>query len=361
MAPPPSHFAKLEEEPKPEKLYTKYRSSRLRRSQPLRSGDEPPSDIRPESKPVGRRRPRRSRRRKIVLALLVLLALLLLAAAISFWRLDRAVAASNGKVDPQALKALAPYSGGPENILFIGSDKRPGDKASRADTLLIMRVDGGTKSISQLSIPRDSLTDIPGYGQGKVNSAYSYGGAALEIKVVEQLTGIPIHHVVEMDFSGFPAIVDSLGGVDINVPGTIDSKYPQGLSWTEVHFDKGPQHMDGNRALVYVRVRYSDDDFHRMARQQQFMQALEQKAASPWNIIQLPLIAPTIVDNMVTDMSMTDLLRLGWDKLRTPSGRNKKFVLAGAPQMIDGVDFVVLDENQNQQLLTDFLASTGGS
>ncbi len=290
---------------------------------------------------------------------MALLALLLAAAAISFWRLDRAVAASNGKVDPQALKALAPYTGGPENILFIGSDKRPGEQSSRADTLLVMRVDGGTKSISQLSIPRDSLVDIPGYGQGKVNSAYSYGGAALQIKVVEQLTGIPIHHVVEMDFSGFPAIVDSLGGVDINVPSAIDSQYPQGLGWTQVHFNAGPQHMDGNRALVYVRVRYSDDDFHRMARQQQFMQALEQKMTSPVNIIKMPLVAPTIIDNMVTDMSMTDLIGLGWDKFRTPAERNHKFVLAGNPKMIGGVDFVVLDESQNQQILNNFLASTG--
>ncbi len=351
----------MEEEPRPDKPYTKYRSSRLKRSQPLAAGDELPSKSRPAAKRVGSRGSRFSRRRKIGIALLVLLALLLLAAAISFWRLDRAVAASNGKVDPQALKALAPYSGGPENILFIGSDKRPGDQSSRADTLLIMRVDDQTKSISQLSIPRDSLTDIPGYGQGKVNSGYSYGGAALQIKVVEQLTGIPIHHVVEMDFSGFPAIVDSLGGVDINVPNTIDSKYPQGLAWTQVHFEPGPQHMDGKRALVYVRVRYSDDDFHRMARQQQFMKALEQKMTSPWNAIKMPLIAPTIVDNMVTDMSMTDLIRLGWDKVRTPSERNQKFVLAGSPQMIDGVDFVVLDENQNQQILKSFLASTGSS
>lgn len=292
--------------------------------------------------------------KRIGITLLVLLALLLVVLAISYWRLDRAVRASNAKVPADARQSLKVSSGGPMNILFMGSDQRPGESA-RADTLLIIRVDGDSKTISQLSIPRDTLADIPGYGEGKINSAYAYGGPALQIKAVQELTGIPIHHYVELNFSGFPPIVDSLGGVDIDVLKTIDSQYPQGLDWTQVHFDPGPQHMDGERALIYVRVRYSDDDFQRMARQQQFMEALQKKMTSPFNILKMPLVAPVIVNNIITDMSTNDLLRLGWIKFRTPAERNHKFVLQGTPSNIGGGSYVVLDEAANQQLIRDFL------
>lgn len=364
----------MNDDSKPPKPYTRYTSSRLRpkQSRPLRDSSEPVPELRRDAPPGGGesgrtggpgapRFPKRRRwgwGKRVGAALGALLLLLLLAAGVSYWRVDRAVRDSNAKVPADVHQALKPATGGPVNILFMGSDKRPGENA-RADTLLVMRVDSSGKAIAQLSIPRDTLIDLPGYGQSKINAAYAYGGPALQIKAVERLTGLPINHYVELQFDGFPAIVNDLGGVDINVPGTIDSRYPKGLQWTEVHFDPGMQHMDGDRALVYVRVRYSDDDFHRMARQQQFMQALQQKLASPMNIVRMPQIAPDIISHMVTDMSTGDLLSLAWTKFRTPSDRNQKFVLAGRPEYIGGVDYVVLDKTANQKLIGDFLAAAG--
>lgn len=266
--------------------------------------------------------------------------------------------ASNARVPAEVEQVLTRPPGAMTsnavNILFIGSDQRPGEPA-RADTLLLMRVDGANKTISQLSIPRDTLADIPGYGEDKINAAYAFGGPALQIEAIEQLTGLPVHHYVELDFDGFPEIVDNLGGVDIDVPKTIDSQYPEGVQWTDVHFDAGPQHMDGETALVYVRVRYSDDDFQRMGRQQQFMEALQKKLTSPANLLKLPLVAPGIVDSMITDLSTNDLIRLAWVKFRTPPENNRKFTLAGYGQYIGGVSYVVLDEQENQAIINDFL------
>ena len=364
----------MDNESTPPKPYTKYRSSRFKSGRPLKkdagspleplrnAGGGDPHGGRGGGPaagglPGGKRRRRWGKR--IGIALAILLVLILAAVGISYWRLDRAVADSNAKVPADARQALKPATGGPVNILFMGSDKRPGENA-RADTLLVLRVDDSNKTISQLSIPRDTLTDIPGYGQSKINAAYAYGGPALQIKTVEQLTGIPINHYVELNFDGFPAIVDSLGGVDINVPKTIDSQYPQGTAWTQVHFDPGPQHMNGDRALIYVRVRYSDDDFQRMGRQQQFMEALQKKMTSPMNLVRMPMIATGIIDNMITDMSTNDLIRLGWDKFRTPSDHNHKFVLAGVPRDISGISYVVLDENADQKQIGDFLAGSAG-
>ncbi len=350
----------MENESTPPKPYTRYKSSRLRlRNKPLKVPEpgQPPKRGGRSAGPPGAGVPKRKGRwaRRIGIALLILLVILLVLAGVIYWRIDRAVKASNAKVPAGVHQVLKPATSGPENILFLGSDQRPGE-SSRSDTLLIMRVDGNSNTISQLSIPRDTLTDVPGYGQGKINSAFAYGGPALEIQTVENLTGIPINHFVELDFSGFPAIVDALGGVDIDVPKTIDSQYPSGLDWTQVHFDPGMQHMDGQRALIYVRVRYSDDDFQRMGRQQQFMEAL-QKKMSGLNTFKLPWLAPDIVDNVVTDMSTSDLMRLGWTKFRTPPERNRKFVLPGTPEDIGGVSYVVLDSGDTQKTIRDFLAT----
>ncbi len=296
--------------------------------------------------------------KRIGAALLVILLVLLVFAGVSYWRVDRAVRASNARVPADVEAALARSPGAMTsnavNILFIGSDQRPGEPA-RADTLLLMRVDAANRSISQLSIPRDTLADIPGYGEGKINSAYAYGGPALQIEAVQELTGLPVHHYVELDFDGFPEIVDSLGGVDIDVPKVIDSQYPEGVQWTDVHFDAGPQHMDGETALVYVRVRYSDDDFQRMGRQQQFMEALQKRMTSPFNMMKMPLVAPEIIGNMTTDLSTNELIRLAWVKYRTPAGNSRKLTLAGYGSYIGGVSYVVLDEQENQAIISEFL------
>lgn len=358
-----------EKKPKP---YTRYKSSRLRSafSRPLRkdvkdASREPSGE--PFKAPSGKGRepvpgPPSGRRwgRFFGWAILILLIALLLGAIVSYWRLDRAVRASNARVPASAAQALGGAGGSirstPVNILFLGSDERPGESA-RADTILLMRFDGKNKVISQMSIPRDTLAEIPGYGEDKINAAYAYGGPALQIATVEAFTGIPVHHYVELDFAGFPAIVDALGGVDIDVPRAIDSQYPQGTAWTQVHFDAGPQHMSGERALTYVRVRYSDDDFQRMGRQQQFVESLQKRMASPVNMVKMPLMAPEIVSSMTTDLSTNELLALAWIKFRTPAERNRKFVLIGDTANIDGGSYVIIDESSVQATVRDFLSS----
>lgn len=353
-----------EKKPKP---YNRYKSSRLKSafSRPLkkelRTGpEEPPGRLQKPLTPQPRPPSERRWGRFTGWSLLILLIVLLLGTAISYWRIDRAVKASNARVPADAKRALSNAGSGimstPVNILFLGSDQRPGEPA-RADTILLMRFDGGSKTISQLSIPRDTLAEIPGYDEDKINSAYAYGGPALQIAAVEELTGVPVHHYVELDFAGFPAIVDALGGVDIDVPKMIDSQYPQGVSWTQVHFDSGPQHMSGERALTYVRVRYSDDDFQRMGRQQQFMEALQKRMMSPANLVKMPLIAPDIIKSMTTDLSTNQLLALSWIKFRTPAERNRKFVLKGGTENIGGGSYVVLDSDELRATVRDFLSS----
>ena len=112
---------------------------------------------------------------------------------------------------PQLAKALA---GRPVNIMIIGSDRRAGqpDVGARSDTLMVVRLDPQTGSISMLSVPRDLMVTIPGYGPNKINAAYSFGGARLSLEVVKQLLGIPINDFIDMNFDGFTQVVNKLGG-----------------------------------------------------------------------------------------------------------------------------------------------------
>jgi len=117
-------------------------------------------------------------------------------------------------------KYLSQVNGGePENILILGSDKRAGvqEDTGRSDTTMLLRLDPDRNAIAVMSIPRDLKIEIPGYGTGKFNEAYAYGGPKLTLQTVKQLTGLPINHVVNVDFLGFVRAVDAIGCVYVDV------------------------------------------------------------------------------------------------------------------------------------------------
>ena len=175
---------------------------------------------------------------------------------------------------------LADVNGGsPQTILILGSDKRKhtqGDPG-RSDTTLLLRVDPDKDRIALLSIPRDLKVTIPNYGVGKFNEAYTVGGADLTTRVVKQLTGLEINHVVNINFTGFADAVNAIGGVYVDV----DRQYyvPEGSEYSAIDppIDAGYQLMKGLKALQYVRFRHDDNDLVRSARQQDFLREARQK------------------------------------------------------------------------------------
>jgi len=184
-----------------------------------------------------------------------------------------------GILAPLAIGAPA-ASGGPVNVLLLGIDRRPGEGGpARMDAIIIARLDPQQRRVALLSLPRDLMVSIPGFGQARINAASVYGelypqlggGAVSARNTVSQLLGIPIDYVVHIDFQGFIKAVDAVGGVTIDVPTELyDSQYPtMDYGYTTVHFLPGPQHMDGETALKYARVRHMDSDFERIKRQQQ--------------------------------------------------------------------------------------------
>jgi LCP family protein required for cell wall assembly len=177
-------------------------------------------------------------------------------------------------------------AGQAQTILLVGSDRRYGWKRgeSRSDTMMLLRLDPDQKAIGVLSVPRDLVTDIPGYGRAKINEAYTQGGLDLTARTIKQLLHIKINHAIEVNFKGFREAVTRLGCVYTDV----DRRYyhsnaglPPSQQYAEIDLQPGYQRLCGQKALDYVRFRHADTDLVRAARQQDFLrQAKDQIGTS---------------------------------------------------------------------------------
>ncbi|MGZ8665705.1 MAG: LCP family protein [Solirubrobacterales bacterium] len=219
------------------------------------------------------------------LASVVIVAAIAAATASSLLRYlnDNADALSHGGTRHRKLSPLltAP-SGGPQNILILGSDKRagtPGDPG-RSDTSMLLRLDPDQSRIALMSIPRDLKVNIPGYGINKFGAAYTFGGPKLTLRMVKRLTGLQINHVVNVDFLGFVRAIDAIGCVWADV----DRRYyhsnvgvPPSQQYSEINIKAGYQRLCGKDALAYARYRHSDTDLVRSSRQQDFLREARQR------------------------------------------------------------------------------------
>jgi LCP family protein required for cell wall assembly len=167
--------------------------------------------------------------------------------------------------------------GKPQTILLIGSDQRAKGArdavaGARSDTLILVRMDPTKHRTALLSLPRDLKVEIPGHGTDKINAAYSFGGPKLTLKTVKQLTGLTVNHVVNVDFKGFRAGVDSIGCVFIDVDRHyFNNNVGVAMPYATIDVPQGYQKVCGQDALDYVRYRHEDTDIVRGARQQDFL------------------------------------------------------------------------------------------
>jgi LCP family protein required for cell wall assembly len=207
------------------------------------------------------------------------------------------------------------------NILILGLDSRPGEGViTRSDTIILATVDPAQPYVGMLSIPRDLYVTIPGYGENRINSAHIFGenaaaggGIPLARATIEQNFGIPVDHTVRLSFTAFVAIIDAAGGIDVDVPYQfIDYEYPTPDYGTMVvEFRTGSQHMDGERALQYARIRHGSSDFERAERQQQVITALISTLTKPANWWRLPDVAVAFTSNVETDLTLFDAVMMG--------------------------------------------------
>jgi polyisoprenyl-teichoic acid--peptidoglycan teichoic acid transferase len=253
-------------------------------------------------------------------------------------------------------------------ILLLGADLSSSDGSSRTDTIMLVNIDPRTKSASILSIPRDVKVVIPGYGIDKINAAFALGdynkvqggGAGLMIRTIEANFGIPIHGFVQIDFNGFIKMIDTVGGIYVDVPYPIlDNTYPaENFNYQRIYFPAGWQHLDGEEALIYARTRHQDGDASRAARQQQVLLALRDQHLNPEIITQLPKLITDFGDTVRTDISITDAIKLAQVGLEIPRDRITQIpVMPALYEDIgdNGIYYLGVDWLLMEDLLSDFV------
>jgi len=325
-----------------EKPYRVYRGGRTKGKVPLqpRPGRPTPAKARRGDAdrpprytgPGPRQQAQRPRwRRRIGVTLVLGLVLFLVWAVASYFSFAGGIGSAHQRLPSGTVEALTHQNAlllsTPTDILLLGTDhanQAGHESAQRSDSIMLLRTDPSRHRISYLSIPRDLRVPIPGIGDSKVNAAMQSGGPALAIKTIQSYTGLPINHVIIVDFARFKEVIDAIGGVTVDVPGPIVSKFDCPYStdarcarWDGWRFAKGTQHMDGKRALIYSRVRKNslnaaDTDVTRTQRQQDVLQAMLHKMTSVTTLAKLPFIGGKLVKPLATDLSAAQFLQIGW-------------------------------------------------
>ena len=243
-------------------------------------------------------------------------------------------------------------SADPLVFLVIGSDTRAGleslqnfgeSEGARGDVIMLVKLYPSDGNVQILSLPRDLLVEIPGRGTDRINAAYSEGGAPLMVRTVKQVTGLPIHHYVEVDFVGFQALVDDVGGVYLDFP------YPARDANSGLAVEAGYQLLDGSQALAYARSRHYEeqrdgdwvlvdaDDIGRTGRQQTLILAILGAVKTPSSITEAGSIVGGFAQHLTVDAAFakSSLVELAF-RMRAISG--EKIETATLPVYLDTYD-----------------------
>lgn len=230
-------------------------------------------------------------------------------------------------------------NGQPFSLLLLGTDT--GDlgrteKNGRSDTIMVATVT--SKKTTLLSIPRDTLVNIPGHsGNSKINAAYSYGGLTGSLNTLQSYLGIPLDHYIEVNMKGLQQLSAAIGPI----------KVENDLDFTQSgnHFEKGKVTIDQNNILPFSRMRHEDPrgDYGRQLRQRKVVTALVKKIASVGSITKYKSILSAISSNMKTDISFNQMKEI-YSKYKGATNISQK-QLQGQGQMIDGVSYEVVSDS----------------
>ena len=240
-------------------------------------------------------------------------------------------------------------------IMIMGVDERD-DDVGRSDTLMIASIDPKTNQASLLSVPRDTRVKIKGHGFDKVNAAYAYGKEKLSQDTVENLLGVNVDHYIIINTKSFKKIIDAIGGIDIDVPKRMHYEDP----WDDdggliIDFHPGMQHMDGAKAVTYVRYRDEEGDLGRIRRQQDFVRACMEKIVSPAIIPKLPAVIKEVMGSIETDLSFRQLLEFAGTLKESKDNGLKTDMVPGKPLYIEGISYWIPDLNKLRMTVADTL------
>jgi polyisoprenyl-teichoic acid--peptidoglycan teichoic acid transferase len=247
------------------------------------------------------------------------------------------------------------------HLVLIGADERPND-VGRSDTLIVMWLNPERKKAALMSVPRDLKVGIPGHGRTKVNAAFAYGGAPLTAATVEQLIGVKTDGYLKVNFTGFCAAVDALGGVDLLVPDVEGEgrgmNYDDNWGNLHVHLSPGRHHLSGYEAMGYCRYRKSnyanlgDGDGGRAARQQQFIKAMVEQKLRVTNVPGLLKAGREVMGCVETNLTWRQCV----DLARLLKEMNQSDIRTVTIPVVDGVEGGVWFSNLIDSAFREMLA-----
>ena len=215
------------------------------------------------------------------------------------------VVASTADVKVAAKRLDVALPGQPATALVVGYDQRAGEGKgvqSRSDTIMLVRADPETKSISMMSFPRDLFVEIHCPGKGgfgaRINQAYATCGTKGTLETVRALTDLPIHYLITVNFRGFRQLVDAIGGIWIDVDRRYFNDRGGDFGYATINLFPGYQKLGGYQALDFVRYRHTDNDLYRVARQQLFIRSFKDQIKASTGLLDLPRVIKTITRNV---------------------------------------------------------------
>ncbi|HHV76812.1 MAG TPA: LCP family protein [Syntrophothermus lipocalidus] len=237
------------------------------------------------------------------------------------------------------------------DILLLGIDARKGETMTRSDTIMLARIDTKNGRVALVSIPRDTRVEVPGSPVPKVNAACAVGGPELACKVVSDLMGTKVKYYVLTNFNGFKDIVDTLGGV------TIDVERRMYKPSEDINLYPGRQRLNGRQALAYVRYRgYATGDIGRTEHQQKFIMALAQEMFQTKTILKLPKLVPQIAKNVQTNLSLRQMIALAEIAKDFKPENLHAQTLPGYFYTHAGISYWMVDKKIAATILDDLLA-----
>jgi len=246
---------------------------------------------------------------------------------------------------------------GGTNVLLLGSDARKSDDKFRTDTIMIAQYhpDKGTYKI--ISLMRDMYVDIPGYGQGRINSAFTFGGPELLRQTIKENFDIDLQYYAIINFKGFEALIDEAfpNGVEMDV----EKKMSTNIGVT---LEPGLQHLNGKQLLGYVRFRHDAiSDFGRVERQQKTLKALASQISGVQTVAKIPKLAGVIIPYINTSMDTGDMIYIGKDLITNKDAdiQSMRVPVDGSYQdmNVNGAAVLSVDLEQNKQEIESFLAN----
>jgi LCP family protein required for cell wall assembly len=225
------------------------------------------------------------------------------------------------------------------NVLILGYQ----DDEATTDTIILAHLDVDRRTATLVSIPRDAWVPIPGNGSGKINAAYAYGGAKMSSKVVSTLLGgVPIDATIALQPEGAADIVDTMGGLTIDVPEDMD--YDDASGDLHIHLRKGAQVLNGTQVAGYLRFRHdATSDFGRVHRQQQILKVMMDQLSQPQNWIKLPQLMASARKNVATTLSDKKLVTLLELYRSVPSDNIRSFTLPAKVGWVGDASVVFVD------------------